>query len=210
VETFEQYLRNLASEAPVPGGGSAAAIVGATGAALVGMVARICAGSPKYAAHAVLAHDLIASSDRQVEAFARARERDERAFGNVVAAQRLPKETTEHRDERRRALDLALLDAASEPLAAAELCLGVLRDAVRLLEIPNESLRSDVGCAAEFGFAALQACAYNVRVNHRYARDAAAIAKQAETLADRERQARDALARVRQAVTQTLGGDSGG
>ena len=58
METIQQYLTDLGSEAPVPGGGSAATIVAACGAALVGMVARICARNPKYAAHAELAREM--------------------------------------------------------------------------------------------------------------------------------------------------------
>ncbi|HKU82381.1 MAG TPA: cyclodeaminase/cyclohydrolase family protein, partial [Candidatus Tumulicola sp.] len=104
MQTFDEYVHQLASSAPVPGGGSAAAIVAAAGAALVGMVARICAGNPKYAAHAALAQRLSAESDRLVAALKEARDRDERAFGAVVSAQALPKATPQERASRTSAL----------------------------------------------------------------------------------------------------------
>jgi formiminotetrahydrofolate cyclodeaminase len=200
VETLDGYLAALASDAPVPGGGSAAALVAATGAALVGMVARICGHNPKYAAHADLARRLVNAGDRLRVELAAAGQRDERAFAKVVAAQELPKATAAEKAERAQALQAALRDAAAEPLAAAGLALEVVRAAAELLEIPNEHLASDVGCAAEFGFAGLGACAYNVRVNHRYMHDAATIAEQNATLERRETEGAALLARVRQTL----------
>ena len=204
MESIEEYLASLASGAPVPGGGSAATLVAATGAAVVGMVARICAGNPKYAAGAALTARLAAESDRLRTELSAARERDERAFAAVVAAQALPKAAPEEKASRERALEDALRAAAREPLEAAALALAVVRCAEQLLEIPNRNLASDVGCAAEFGFAALAACAYNVRVNHRYMRDPASIEAQAAQLDGYEREGAATLARVRAAVAQLL------
>lgn len=204
METIQQYLTDLGSEAPVPGGGSAATIVAACGAALVGMVARICARNPKYAAHAELAQNLAVASDVLRSALSEARDRDERAFAAVVAAQALPKERPEEKAERARVLELALGEAADAPLGTATLSLDALRQAAQLLEIGNRHLASDVGCAAEFAFAGLAACAYNVRVNHRYMHDLTAIAEQEKTLAGYETQANQTLANVRAAVAALL------
>lgn len=204
MQTFDEYVNELASSTPVPGGGSAAAIVGATGAALVGMVARICAASPKYAAHAALAHRLTAESDRLVTAFEGARERDERAFAEVVRAQALPKATPQERALRTDVLQAALLAAAAEPLEAAALARAALRAAAELLTFGNPHLASDVGCAAEFAYAALAAYGYNVRVNHRYLKESAETAQQRRALAACERGAAEELASVRAAVRNTL------
>lgn len=206
VQTLDRYLNELASEAPVPGGGSAAAVVASAGAALVGMVARICAANPKYAARAELARRLTAEGDRLVTALAVARERDERAFAAVVAAQAMPKATAPEKAARASALQAALLDAAREPLAAAGLARAALHAAAGLLEIGNPHLASDVGCAAEFAFAALAAYAYNVRVNHRYLKDEGQIAQQRRALEACESGAGDELASVRAAVGAALRG----
>jgi len=204
VETIESYLATLASDEPVPGGGSAATVVAASGAALVGMVARICGRNPKYAGNAELLRHVVNESDRLRGRLEAARLRDERAFGNVVAAQRLPKANAAEVAERDRALQAALREAAEEPLETAALALEVVCAAARLLEVPNKQLVSDIGCAAEFGYAALAACAYNVRVNHRYLHDPATIARQAQSLERCETDGVDALARVRRAVAQAL------
>lgn len=164
------------------------------------MVARICSANPKYAAHAALLERIVHEADDVRREFLDARIRDERAFAGVVTAQSLPKSTPPERETRRQALDDALLRAAQEPLNSAALGLRVLRAAQELCGVGNRSLASDVGCAAEFGGAAVAACAYNVRVNHRYLGEARAAADQAATLQRYEREAADLLSAVRTGV----------
>lgn len=197
MESVERYLEDLASSRPVPGGGSAAAVVGACGAALAAMVARICSGNPKYSSHGALLERIVAEADDVRLEFLAARERDERAFSAVTQAQALPKGTQPERDARRRALDDALMQAAHEPLHAAALGLRVLQMARNLSAVGNRSLASDVGCAAEFANAAVAACAYNVRVNHRYLSEPPSAAEQQATLERYERDAALLLSDVR-------------
>lgn len=194
----------LASGEPVPGGGSAATLVAATGAALVAMVARICARNKRYEAYLETANRLSSAADKIVQELAVARERDEQAFGHVVEAQGLPRETEAQKSSRAGALEAALLHAAEEPLKSAALALDVIHLAKQLLEIPNKNLASDVGCAAEFGYAALEACAYNVRINHKFMREEAAIAKQAKLLERYQTEGRQVLRDVRNAVRNAL------
>jgi methenyltetrahydrofolate cyclohydrolase len=204
VETLSEYLSQLASEWPTPGGGSAATMVAASGASLVAMVARICSANPKYAAHRDLALELVGQADALREEFLRARERDEAAFDRVVAATAMPKATESEKHARRVALELALAHAAAEPLAAAQNSLEVLRLAQSALDLNNTNLISDIGCAAEFAHAALAACAYNVRINHRFMRDSDAIEAQEHALERYERDAAALLTKVRRAVNEAL------
>jgi len=204
VESLDRYLTELASANPTPGGGSAATIVGALGAALVAMVARIDAGNPKYAEYRDAAVRIVEAADRLREEISAARDLDELAFSRVVNAQNLPKATEEEKAVRARLLESALHGAAEVPLKTCELCVEVLRLAEQAAHIPNRSLASDVGCAAEFGAAALAAGAYNVRVNHRYMRDARAIEGQAETLVRYEHAASRLLEVVRRDVSAAL------
>ena len=195
METIDAYLARLASNAPVPGGGSAAALVAGTAAALVAMVGRIL--------NAPL-DEIIASADTLRAKLSEGQRRDESAFAAVVSAQALPKRTDAEKATRRRELEAALVQAAEEPLRAAALELEVLKLTVRLLEFSSAGLASDVGCAAEFAYAALVASAYNVRVNHRYMHDAETIAAQEKRLSSLEAEAQSALASVRGAVAQRL------
>ncbi|MDE2481239.1 MAG: cyclodeaminase/cyclohydrolase family protein [bacterium] len=204
MESVDDYLTQLASEWPTPGGGSAATMVGAAGAALVAMVARINSANPKYAPQAALAHDLVRRADALRAEFLKARVRDEAAFDRVVAATAMPKGTDAEKAARRDVLEIALHHAAAEPLLAAQSALDVLRLCAQSLEIPNKNLVSDVGCAAEFAAAALAACAYNVRINHRFMKDRDAIEAQEHALARYERESSALLHAIRRSIDEMV------
>ncbi|MFZ0033334.1 MAG: cyclodeaminase/cyclohydrolase family protein, partial [Candidatus Cybelea sp.] len=167
-------------------------LTGALAAALVAMVGRIGAAPIE---------GLVAEADALRKELGEARSRDEAAYAAVITAQALPKGTDAERSARRRALDDTLARAAQVPLEAAGLSLKVLRLADRLARIPKSALASDVGCAAELGHAALAACGYNVRVNHRYMREAPIVREQTARLVQYEGEASQILARVRAALS---------
>jgi formiminotetrahydrofolate cyclodeaminase len=200
VETLDGYLAALASSAATPGGGSAAAIVAASGAALLSMVGRIYAENPKYAQYGEMTAGVVAGGDTLRAELLAARDRDEKAFARVVHAQSLPQRDDAEKAGRAAAIQNALAAAAEEPLHAAGLSLDVLRFASQLLAVPNKNLTSDIGCAAEFGHAGVAACAYNVRINHRFMRNADTIAHQAARLARYESEADALLGVIRKAL----------
>lgn len=179
---IDAYLEALASPSPTPGGGSAATIVGALGAALVAMVARITGDNPTYAAVAEDAQSIAADADGIRLALIAARERDERAYAAVVAAMALPKATAPEKASRTERVQGALAGAAAAPLFAAELALEVVRIAERARNLGNRHLASDVACAEIFGRAALAASAENVRINHAFLKDGALVAGQEAAL----------------------------
>lgn len=193
MEALNEYLTKLASEAPVPGGGSAAMVAGAQGCALVAMVARICAGSPKYTAVRSIAERLIAEADALRDRMLQCKASDEAAYDAVVAA-RGDKD----------AMQRALRHAADVPLHGAEAALNCLRLAAEALELRNANLVSDVGCAAEFAHAALMACAYNVEINHKFMKDRITIDAQRERLHRLQREANALLPAIRRAVANAL------
>ncbi len=191
METIDAYLERLASKDAVPGGGSAAALTAALAAALVAMVARIV-GTPN--------EGLVSRAGELRAELNAARRRDEEAYAAVVAAQALPKRDDAERAARRDALEAALKAAAEAPLHTAQRSVEVLRLVERLLTAPIKALSSDVGSAAEFAHAAVAACGYNVRVNHRYMHEDAAIREQAARLVRYEGEASRIAARVRDAL----------
>jgi len=193
VDSLNDYLTKLASQAPVPGGGSAALVVGAVGCSLVAMVARICASNKKYESVRALAERLIISADDLRSLMLQLREQDEAAFEAVVAA-RGDKEVMQR----------ALFNAAATPLEGARAALAALRLAVDALELNNANLVSDVGCAAEFAHAALLACGYNVRINHKFMKDEKAISSQRAQLEKYELNASTLLSTLRTAVNAAL------
>lgn len=204
MEGLDAYLERLASDAPVPGGGSSATLVAALGAALTAMVGRIARRSAKLPDAAATLDEIVTRSEELRAKLKTAQEHDERAFGRVISAQALPKGTPAEVRARREALEFALERAADAPLQATALCLRVLELASLLLEIETKALVSDIGCAAEFAYAAVAGCAYNVRVNHKYMNDAAAVARQEAHLRTHEETAQRLLEHVRTEVSRIL------
>ena len=179
---IDAYLDRLASAGPTPGGGSAATLVGALGAALCAMVARITAGNDRYASVRAEAVAIVAAADVLRERFAAARPLDETAYEQVVAASALPKDTGDEKRARTAALQAALVGAAEAPLAAAGLSAEGIALAERANALGNTHLVSDVECALHFFRAALAACVANVRINHHFIKDAAVVQAQEERL----------------------------
>jgi formiminotetrahydrofolate cyclodeaminase len=169
--SLDGYLDALASAEPTPGGGSAACLVAATGAALVAMVARITLTNPRHGARHDDARRLADEADTLRLALQAARTADEAAYGEVVRAGELAKSTPEEKAVRTSALQAALRHASAEPLRAAALAVRVLRLTERARALENRNLASDLGCAAEFAAAAVAAAGLNVRVNHAYIKD---------------------------------------
>jgi formiminotetrahydrofolate cyclodeaminase len=193
VESLENYMRDLASAAPTPGGGSAALVVGSAACGLVAMTARICAQSKKYLSVHSLAQRLATEADALRDHMLELRERDEAAFEAVVEA----RGNTE-------AMQRALNDAASTPLEGAQTAFSALQLSLQALNLKNEYLVSDVGCAAEFAYAALMGCAYNVRINHKHMRDQAVVSSQRGVLHALEANASELINTARAAVNASL------
>jgi formiminotetrahydrofolate cyclodeaminase len=182
VTGIDAYLDALASADPTPGGGSAATLVGALGAALCAMVARITAAGPRHAAVREQALALVTGADALRERCAAARPLDEAAYERVVAASALPKSNDAEKQARTTALQAALLGAAEAPLVVAGLCAEGIALAERVNALGNTHLVSDVECALHFFRAALAASVANVRINHRYITETETVRAQEERL----------------------------
>jgi formiminotetrahydrofolate cyclodeaminase len=161
-------LERLGSSDPVPGGGSAAALAGAMGAALVAMVAELTIGRPDYAEHeAVIRHLRFDALDRRTQLLGLA-EQDAAAYEAVVGARRMPKTSDAERGARAEALRRAMVAAADVPLRAAVVAAEVLDLAQRIAPIGNRNAVSDAGVAALLAAAAIRGAVLNVRINLPY------------------------------------------
>src|SRR5437762_1177849 len=117
---LREYLDDLASAKPTPGGGSTAAVSGAMGAALVCMVARLTLGKAEYAAVYTEVEEIIQSAEALRTRFQILMFEDMEAYGRLSACFKLPKATSEEKMARTRAIQASLVDAALVPLEMAE------------------------------------------------------------------------------------------
>jgi len=200
-ETLAEFVDQLASDAPTPGGGTAAAFAGAMGAALAAMVAALTLTREKYAA----SHDAVrpiaqAASAARREFMDLARE-DSIAYELVVAARRLPKETDAQKTARDNALALANRRATEVPMRTAKVAARMLTLLPELVEKGNPSAASDAGTAALLLEAAAEAALLNVGTNLSGNPDGAFVAAMrkdsAQIQADAQRLRSHVLAAVR-------------
>jgi glutamate formiminotransferase/formiminotetrahydrofolate cyclodeaminase len=159
------FLEDLASENPTPGGGSAAAYTAAQAAALVAMVGRVTVGKKKYANVEQQMQQMIDKAETLRTSLTRAVAEDSAAFDAFMQALRLPKNTPEEQSARQQALNEATLGAARVPLQVAERAADVIALAVEAADTGNINAVSDAGTAAALAAAALSGAGLNVRTN---------------------------------------------
>ena len=190
--TVDELLDRLSSSAPIPGGGSAAALAGAMGAGLVAMVAALTVGRDEYAAVEGTARNLGATAATIRDDLLDLAQRDSEAYEAVVRARHLPRETDEQRAERKTALGDAMRLAAEVPLETARAAAEVVELAARIAPIGNRNAASDAGVAAQLASAAVRGAILNVRINLPYLPAEASL--RAEAPAELERLQAGALA----------------
>jgi formiminotetrahydrofolate cyclodeaminase len=159
------FLDELASGAPTPGGGSAAAIMGAMGAALVSMVCNVTLGKK---GHEAVESEMKAVRDESEKLRLRLTSmiaEDIAAFDGLMGAYRLPKLTEEDKSRRAAAIQSSLRAATETPLACARVCAEVVALSRRAGEKGFAGVISDAGVGVLAANTALRSAALNVYIN---------------------------------------------
>ena len=183
--TITEFLAELKSDSPAPGGGSSAALAGAVGAALAAMVGNLTLGSGKYQDVQAEVETILPQLNSRLAKLERYIDEDTAVFNRVMAAYRLPKATDDEKLARSQAIQQALKEAAALPLSVAELCQEVLVLSGRMLAIGNTNAASDAAVAVRMAHTAMWAAIYNVRINLDAIKDqdfAAAMKEQIKTV----------------------------
>lgn len=163
--TFEQFLDDLASAAPAPGGGSAAAMSGATAAALVAMVARLTIGRKNYENVSPEFETILPRAETLRAELFDLMQHDADAYSRVMDAYQLPRETDDEKTARKAAIQDALMYATQVPLHVAHKCAEVLEMSETAAGKGNKNAASDAGAGALLAEAGLRAALLNVEIN---------------------------------------------
>ncbi len=166
-KSVTEFSSDLASAAPVPGGGGAAAVVGALAAALGSMVGNLTIGKKKYVQNEPRLRELgDRAEELRTELLAQV-EADAHAFEPLSRAYGIPKDTPGREEE----LEACLHTASEPPMAILRLSCEVVALAEEYARLGSRLMISDAGCSAALAVAAVKAAALNVRVNTRLMRD---------------------------------------
>ena len=163
-----QFCDVLASDAPVPGGGSTAALEGALGAALTAMVCGLTTVGKSKEKYAEYQEFVLASQKKALDLKARfvdVMDRDTEAFNVVSAAFGMPKAMDEEKAARSAAIQKGLEGCTRTPFEMMELAAETLELTAELLGKTNDSAASDLGVSALSMRAAIQGAWLNVLIN---------------------------------------------
>jgi len=178
-------LDRLASADPTPGGGSAAAWAGATGAALVAMVGGMEKTRTGDAAERTRLAAVRSRAGAAGDELRGLVDEDSAAYDAVMAAYRLPKQTDDEKASRKAAIQVALERATDVPLRTAAACLTVLESAAAAAADGNPNALSDALTGGALAWAGLRGALENVRINTRDDHPARARGEALHAAADR-------------------------
>ncbi|MCD6542630.1 MAG: cyclodeaminase/cyclohydrolase family protein [Thermoplasmata archaeon] len=162
---LKDFIEELSSDSPAPGGGSVAALAGALSSALSSMVCNLTIGKEKYKD---VEYDMEKILDRVEdirERFMELIDRDTEAFNRVMEAFKLPKNTEEEKKIRKEKIQDALKGAALVPLETARMCAEMIELCKEIAEKGNKNSITDVGVAAIMAKAGLESAILNVKIN---------------------------------------------
>lgn len=195
--TVQEFINELSSNSPAPGGGSVAALAGSMGAALTAMVCRLTVGKKKYADVQNEMESTLREAEELRGEFLRLVDEDTAAFNEVMAAFGLSKETPEKQERRTAAIQVATKKATLVPLNLMMLTEKAVALAKIVAEKGNKNSASDAGVAALMLQAACSGAALNVRINLGSLKD--------ESFArETTGQMKEIVQRVEAGVTETL------
>lgn len=184
MQSCREFVRALASDAPAPGGGGAAALVGAVGTALGNMVGSLTVGKKKYAEVEAELRTLMEKCDRLQTALLDQVAADEQAFLPLAKAYGMDKEDP----AREATLEAATLAACQVPMKIMALCCEAIDCIAVFARKGSRLVLSDAGCGAALCKAALESASLNVFINTKSLRDRTAaeqLNKEANEMCDR-------------------------
>jgi formiminotetrahydrofolate cyclodeaminase len=163
--TIPEFLKQTASNTPVPGGGSVAALSAAVAASLVEMVAHLTIGKKGLEAAVDEMKAIVSMASGYRETILNDIDRDSDAFNQVMAAFRLPKKTEEEVKERHLAIQEGLKTAALVPLSVAQKAFKIMKMAGTVVIKGNQNAVTDGVVAAMMARTAVLSALYNVKIN---------------------------------------------
>jgi formiminotetrahydrofolate cyclodeaminase len=162
---IKDFIGELGSALPAPGGGAAAALAGSMGAALVSMVCNLTIGKKDYAAYEDEIKTVLVKAQHLQEELLALIDADADAFNSLMDSYKMPRVTEEEKSLRQEAIESNAQKAAAVPAIIATRCLDVVVLANQIAGKANKNLNSDILVAAEMAEAGLNSAIINIKIN---------------------------------------------
>ena len=163
--SIKEFLAKTASNSPVPGGGSIAALSAAIAASLSEMVAHLTIGKKGYEALEEEMQEIAKDAFQYRERLIRYIDKDSNAYNDVMAAFKLPKGTEQERNNREGAIQEALINATLVPLDVARDAFKIIELAGKVVKQGNKNAVTDAAVAVMMARTAALSALYNVKIN---------------------------------------------
>lgn len=164
-KTLNEYLTELSSNSPTPGGGNVAALCGALSASLGTMVCNLTIGKKKYVDVEAEMISIKQKLESYQKTFIELGAKDNAAFDKVMEAFKLPKETDSEKEIRSKKIEEATIGAADIPARVMKICADVLPLLKIVIDKGNRNSLSDAGVAASLVGTAAKSAYMNVIIN---------------------------------------------
>ena len=175
--TVKEFLAKTAGNAPVPGGGSIAALSAAIASALTEMVANLTIGKKKYEDKEEMMKQIAASANNYQMLFIHDIDADSDAYNNVFDAFKLPKETEEEKTERNKQIQETIKIAAEIPMEVARKAYAMMDIISQVAENGNQNAITDACVSMMTARTAVLGAILNVKINLSSLKDEAYIAQ---------------------------------
>ena len=163
--SIKEFLAKTASNSPVPGGGSIAALSAAIAASLSEMVANLTIGRRGFEAIEEEMREIVKDAFQYRERLIRYIDKDSNAYNDVMAAFKLPKGTEHERNNREETIQEALKNAALVPLDVAKDAFKIIELAEKVVKQGSKNAITDVAVATMMARTAVLSALYNVKIN---------------------------------------------
>lgn len=200
----KDFIAELASDSPAPGGGSVSAVSGNLGAGLLCMVCRLTIGKKGYEEFQSDMEAALEEGSKVCDRLTSLVDEDTAAFNEVMAAFKMPKETDANKESRKAAIQTAFKKAADVPYSIAETCLAVLDLGEKMIGKSNTNAISDIGVAAQVAYAGVEGAAMNVKINLPSIKDAEYVNSKSKELEIILSSAKEKKDRICQEVNKQL------
>ncbi len=175
-QTLQKFLDNLASKSATPGGGSAAALMGAQGAALVSMVCNLTIGKPKFAVVETELQEVLEKAESLRCQLTGLIQADIDVFNRLMSKYALPRESDDEKSIRSAAIQDVLKEATEIPMQCVHACVEVIHLSKIAAEKGNSNAVSDAGAAVMAAYGGLKSSALNVYINAGSLKDGSYVA----------------------------------